>query len=166
MLDILLAPPRQEQYIITTARLRQYVEEKTNIESHEPQWLPLAIASALLIIDSLFIGFAPSGPWDDSAFSAGVIGMVGLSVGYVAWYRFTFKRKGLIPWIDLWETPEKSVRLVFAAAVATLALAWISGNPLQTYLPEPTGLVLTLVGLLLVLQSIYVFLLIGPLKED
>ena len=92
--------------------------------------------------------------------------MVGLSVGYVAWYRFTFKRKGLIPWIDLWEAPEKSVRLVFAAAVTTLALAWISGNPLQTYLPEPTGLVLTLVGLLLALQSIYVFLLLGPLKED
>ena len=53
-----------------------------------------------------------------------------------------------------------------AAAVATLALAWASGNPLQPYLPEPTGLVLTLVGLLLALQSIYVFLSLGPLKED
>ena len=92
--------------------------------------------------------------------------MVGLSMGYVAWYRFTFKRKGLIPWIDLWEAPEKSVRRVFVAAVATLALAWVSGNPLQPYLPDPTGLVLTLGGLLLALQSIYVYLLLGPLKED
>ena len=87
-------------------------------------------------------------------------------MGYVAWYRYTFKRKGLIPWVDQWENPEESVRLVLAAALATLALAWGSGYPLQHYLPEPTGLVLTLVGLLLALQSIYVYLLLGPLKED
>ena len=92
--------------------------------------------------------------------------MAGLSMGYVAWYRYTFKRKGLVPWIDQWENPEQSVKLVFAAAVITLALAWISGNPMQPYLPEPTGLVLTLVGLLLALQSIYVYLVLGPLKED
>ena len=142
------------------------MEEKSSLESNDPEWLPLAIASALLILDSLFLGVAPSGPWDDSAFSSGVIGMAGLSMGYVAWYRYTFKRKGLIPWVDLWEAPEESVRMVFAAAVATLALAWVTGNPLQPYLPDPTGLVLTLVGLLLALQSIYVFLLLGPLKED
>ena len=92
--------------------------------------------------------------------------MVGLSMGYVAWYRYTFKRRGLIPWIDLWKTPEDSVKWVFAAAVAFLALAWISGNPMQPYLPNPTGLVLTLVGLLLALQSGYVYLVMGPLKED
>jgi hypothetical protein len=92
--------------------------------------------------------------------------MAGLSMGYVAWYRYTFRRKGLIPWIDLWESPDESVRLVFAASVATLTLAWVSGNQLQPYLPEPTGLVLILVGLLLALQSIYVFLILGPLSED
>ena len=142
------------------------MEEKTGAESHEPEWLPLAVASALLILDSLFFGIAPSGPWDDSGFSTGVIGIAGLSLGYVAWYRYTFKRKGLVPWIDLWETPEESVRRVFAAAVTTLVLAWVSGTPLQPYLPEPTGLVLTLVGLLLTLQAIFVYLLLGPLKED
>ena len=92
--------------------------------------------------------------------------MAGLSMGYVAWYRYTFRRKGLIPWIDLWESPDESVRLVFAASVVTLALAWVSGNQLQSYLPEPTGLVLILVGLLLALQSFYVFLILGPLRED
>ena len=157
---------RQEQYIITTARPRQRVDEKTNIESNDPEWLPLAIASVLLILDSLVFGVAPSGPWDDSGFTTGVIWMTGISMGYVAWYRYTFKRKGLVPWIDQWEKPEESVRLVFAAAVSTLALAWASGNPLQPYLPEPTGLVLTLVGLLLALQSIYVYLVLGPLRED
>ncbi len=166
MLTIVLVLRRQEQYIITTARPRQRVDEKTNIESNDPEWLPLAIASVLLILDSLVFGVAPSGPWDDSGFTTGVIGMAGISMGYVAWYRYTFKRKGLVPWIDQWEKPEESVRLVFAAAVSTLALAWASGNPLQPYLPEPTGLVLTLVGLLLALQSIYVYLVLGPLRED
>jgi len=166
MSTILLDLARLEQYIITAARLRQYVEEKTNTGTNEPEWLPLAIASTLLILNSLFLGVAPRGPWDDSAFSSGVIGMTGLSMGYVAWYRYTFRRKGLIPWIDLWESPDESVRLVFAASVVTLALAWVSGNQLQSYLPEPTGLVLILVGLLLALQSIYVFLILGPLRED
>tara|TARA_B100001250_G_C19768206_1_gene775813 strand:- start:936 stop:1364 length:429 start_codon:yes stop_codon:yes gene_type:complete len=141
------------------------VEEKTNLESHDPEWIPLAITSVLLTLSPIFLGVAPSGPWEDSSFSSGVIGIVGLSIGYVAWYRFTFKRKGLIPWIDLWKSPEESVKKVFAMAIATLLLAWISGNPMQHYFPQPTGLVLTLIGLLLALQSAYAFLVLGPLKE-
>ncbi|MFL2975478.1 MAG: hypothetical protein ACJZ42_04095 [Candidatus Thalassarchaeaceae archaeon] len=156
----------QEQYIITTARTRQSVEENTNIESNDPEWLLFAIASVLMILDSVVFRVAPRGPWDDPGFSTGVIGITGISMGYVAWYRYTFKRKGLIPWIDLWQKPEESVRRVFAAALATLLLAWISGNTLQSYLPEPTGLVLTLIGLLLALQSIYAYLSLGPLKEE
>jgi len=135
-------------------------------DDNDPEWFALALVSALLILDSVVFGVAPRGPWDDTGFSMGLVGMVGLSMGYVAWYRYTFKRRGLIPWIDLWEKPEESVKWIFAAAVASLALAWVSGNPLQPYLPDPTGLVLTLVGLLLALQSGYVYLVIGPLKED
>ena len=135
-------------------------------DDNDPEWFALALVSALLILDSVAFGVAPRGPWDDTGFSMGLVGMVGLSMGYVAWYRYTFKRRGLIPWIDLWEKPEESVKWVFAAAVVSLALAWVSGNPLQPYLPDPTGLVLTLVGLLLALQSGYVYLVMGPLKED
>ena len=65
------------------------MEEKTNIESHDPEWLPLAIASMLMILDSLVFRVAPRGPWDDPGFSTGVIGIAGLSMGYVAWYRYT-----------------------------------------------------------------------------
>ena len=36
---------------------------------------------------------------------------------------------------------------------------------MQPHLPDPTGLVLVLVGLLLGLQAVYVYLVIGPLKE-
>ena len=96
----------------------------------------------------------------------GVIGLVGASLAYVAWYRRTFKRKGLVPWIDLWEKPEESARLVLYASIGFLAISWVAGNPMQPYLPDPTGLILVLVGLLLGLQAVYVYLVIGPLKEE
>jgi hypothetical protein len=51
-------------------------------------------------------------------------------------------------------------------AALVLALAWAAGSPLQPHLPDPTGLLLTLAGLLIALQSAYVMLSIGPLKED
>tara|TARA_B100000686_G_scaffold327428_1_gene386347 strand:- start:1514 stop:1927 length:414 start_codon:yes stop_codon:yes gene_type:complete len=130
-----------------------------------PEWRLYAGASAILILDALVIGAAPSGPWDDSGFTRGVIGLVGACLGYVAWYRHTFKRKGLIPWIDLWENPAESARLVLYASIAFLAIAWVAGNPMQPHLPDPTGLILVLVGLLLALQAIYVYLVIGPLDE-
>ena len=125
---------------------------------NEPQWKPHAVAAGLLILDSLVIGGAPTGPWEDSSFSRGVIGLVGACLAYVAWYRRTFKRKGLVPWIDLWEKPEESARLVLYASIGFLAIAWVAGNPMQPHLPDPTGLVLVLVGLLLGLQAIYVYL--------
>lgn len=142
------------------------MEDKLDMVSKDPEWLHLAIVSVFLILDSLVFGVAPRGPWDDSGFSAGVIGIAGISMAYVSWYRYTFKRKGLIPWIDMWDKPEESVKKIFAAALATLVLAWVSGNTMQSYLPQPTGLVLTLLGLLLALQSAYVYLILGPLKED
>ena len=124
-----------------------------------------AIVGALLILDALVIGYAPVGPWDSSSFTIGIIGVTGLCMWYVAWYRLTFKRKGLIPWLDQWQTPKESSPKVFALGIATIALAWASGNPLQEYLPNPTGLVLMLVGLLISLSGIYVMLSTGPLAD-
>ena len=132
----------------------------------EPQGKLHAVAAGLLLLDALVIGVAPSGPWDDSSFSRGIIGLVGVCLAYVAWYRLTFKRKGLVPWIDLWEKPEESARLVLFSSIGFLAISWVAGNPMQPHLPDPTGLILVLVGLLLGLQAIYVYLVIGPLKEE
>ena len=132
----------------------------------EPQWKLHAVAAGLLLLDALVIGVAPSGPWDDSSFSRGIIGLVGVCLAYMAWYRLTFKRKGLVPWIDLWEKPEESARLVLFSSIGFLAISWVAGNPMQPHLPDPTGLILVLVGLLLGIQAIYVYLVLGPLKEE
>ncbi len=135
-------------------------------EDVAPEWRVLAAISSLLVLDSLVIGVAPEGPWEDVGFSLGSIGLAGLAIGYVAWYRFNFKRRGLIPWTDLWEDPEGSAKKEMLAAALVLLLAWMAGKPLQPYLPDPTGLILSLVGLLMALQSSYVLLSLGPLKED
>ena len=132
----------------------------------DPEWRILAIASSILLLDSLVIGIAPSGPWQDQGFSRGIVGLLGLCLGYVAWYRLTFKRSGLIPWIDQWEDPIGSAKKELVGASIVLFLAWLAGNPMQPYLPDPTGLVISLIGLLMALQAIYVMLSLGPLKED
>jgi len=124
-----------------------------------------AIIGAILVFDAMVLGFAPAGPWGAESFTLGIIGMTGLGFWYVAWYRFTFKRKGLIPWLDRWTNPEQSSKQVLAVGVFTITLSWAAGNPLQEYLPDPTGLVLLLIGLLISLSGIYSMLALGPLAD-
>ena len=125
-----------------------------------------AIIGSLLILNTMILGFSFPGPWNSVSFTLGIIGMTGLGFWYVAWYRFTFKRKGLIPWLDNWKSPEKSSKQVLAVGVLTIALSWVAGNPLQEYLPEPTGLVLLLIGLLISLSGAYSMLALGPLADS
>ena len=135
-------------------------------EQNAPEWRAHAAAGALLLLDTLTLGYAPAGPWDTPSFSLGVIGLTGIVLLYVAWYRFTFKRRGLIPWLDLWQDPAGSSKKVIIAGVATITLAWVLGNPLQEQMPDPSGLILTLIGLLMLLNGIYVKLSIGPLADS
>ncbi len=125
-----------------------------------------AIIGSLLILNTMILDFSFPGPWDSESFTLGIIGMTGLGFWYVAWYRFTFKRKGLIPWLDNWANPEKSSKQVLATGLFTIILAWLAGNPLQEYLPEPTGLILLLIGLLISLSGVYSMLALGPLADS
>ena len=135
-------------------------------EQDAPEWRPHLTVGALLLLDTLTLGYAPAGPWDSESFSLGVIGLIGLALLYVAWYRLTFKRHGLIPWLDLWQDPAGSSKKVIICGVATIALAWVLGNPLQGQMPDPSGLIVTLIGLLMLLNGIYVKLSIGPLADS
>ena len=118
-----------------------------------------------MMLDTLLIGFAPAGPWDSESFSLGVIGLTGMVLLYVAWYRMTFNRKGLVPWLDLWQDPAGSSRKLLIIGVATIALSWVVGNPLQDQMPNPAGLILALIGMLMILNGVYVILSIGPLAD-
>jgi len=132
---------------------------------NEPEWRYHFWIGTILLYNSLFVHIGPNGPWNDKSFTLGIIGLFGASLCYIGWYRFTFKRKGLIPWLDLWDNPSDSAKKEMIYSSIILVIAWFSGNHFQEQLPEPTGLILALVGLLMLLHSSYVLLSIGPLKE-
>jgi len=132
----------------------------------DPEWKVHAAIGTILLIDTLTLKLAPAGPWGADSFTLGLIGLTGLTLLYMAWYRLTFKRKGLVPWMDLWKDPESSSRAVIATGLALIASAWLAGNIVQDSLPKPTGLILTLVGLLVLLNGIYVYLSLGALSNE
>ena len=130
-----------------------------------PEWRAHAGIGIILLLDTLLLKLAPTGPWNSESFSLGIIGLTGLTLLYVAWYRLTFQRKGLVPWMDLWKDPERSSRSVIAAGMAIIAAAWLAGNVVEEAVPKPAGLILTLVGLLVLLNGIYVYLSVGALSD-
>ena len=70
-------------------------------------WKPLAAVGAILV-GFTFTDLSPKGPWNDATFTSGSIGLIGLTMLYMAWFRFTFNREGLVPTMDLWKNPEKT----------------------------------------------------------
>ena len=130
-----------------------------------PEWRAHAGIGIILLLDTLILKLAPTGPWDSESFSLGIIGLTGLTLLYVAWYRLTFQRKGLVPWMDIWKDPKRSSRSVIATGLALIAAAWLAGNVVEENVPKPAGLILTLMGLLVLLNGIYVYLSVGALSD-
>jgi|TARA_B100001996_G_C18655889_1_gene591162 hypothetical protein len=135
------------------------------VEEKPPDWRVYFFFGSTLLINTIFIKISFSWPWDSSSFTLGVMGLIGLTMLYISWYRFTFKRNGLVPWLDLWKNPTDSVKKEFLAAISFLILAYILGEK-KMFFPEPTALILSLIGLLMLIQSLYVFLSIGILSDD
>jgi len=67
-------------------------------------WKILAVLG-LIFVGITFTDLSPDGPWNDETFTSGSIGLVGLILLYMAWFRFTFDQNGLIPTSDLWQEP-------------------------------------------------------------
>ncbi|MBO97051.1 MAG: hypothetical protein CMA78_03840 [Euryarchaeota archaeon] len=135
-------------------------------EASGPEWRIHGLVGAALLINVVFLKISIDGPWDSETFTLGLIGSVSIALFYVSWYRLTFRRRGLIPWVDLWKEPSSSAKKVLLSSLIVLSMAWLSGNHLQQILPTPTGLVLSLIGFLMLTQSAYVLMSIGPLSDD
>ena len=75
---------------------------------------------------------------------------------YLAWFRITFEIKGVVPTMNLWKDPEKTSSIVILTGLAILGIAYAVGR--LEFFPEPAGLVLSLVGLLVTTNGVYVWL--------
>ena len=131
------------------------------------EWRWFAVSGLLLVAQS-FVDITPEGPWDSRSFSRGLVGLAGLTCMYLGWFRWAFNRKGVAPTIDLWSAPEKTWKTVVAVGfgflLAVQLLVWFELNGL---VPEPTAMILTLLGLMTVLNGVYVGLLtVGPLAQS
>ena len=128
----------------------------------------ILFASGLIFLSFAFVDFLPAGPWLDTSFSRGMSGLLGLSLIYLSWFEYIFDEFGVVPSINRWEHPESTWKTVTFAGIGVLALSWISGNTmLGDTLPEPSAMILMLIGLLVTYTGLYAYLVtVGPLREE
>jgi len=127
----------------------------------------LLVAGTLLVAQTLTT-VAPSGPWDSSSFTRGVFGLLGLVLIYLAWFNHTFGMVGVAPTVNRWKTPETTwlqvVVFGLTCLVLTRAIRW---GDTGGVIPEPTGLLLALIGFFALMNGLYVWLITnGPLADE
>ena len=65
------------------------------------------------------------------------------------------------------ERPESTWKIVAGIGFAVLGLAWVSGNTaIGDTLPEPSGILLMLIGLLITYTGLSIPRILGPLREE
>jgi hypothetical protein len=134
-------------------------------EEMPPKWWNYFFLGLVLLVNTIFIKISFSWPWDSESFTLGVMGLIGLTMLYISWYRFTFKRRGLVPWMDLWKNPETSSKKLLLFSIFTLILSYFLGKN-QLFFPDPTSLILSLIALLTLIQATYVYLSVTILSDD
>ena len=128
------------------------------------EWRGFA-AIGMVLVAITFTDLSPEGPWNDSTFTSGSIGLIGLCFAYVAWFRMTFEKKGVVPTLDLWNDPAGTSTLVIVTGLVILGIAYAVGR--IDFFPEPAGLILSLIGLLVTTNGVYVWMSTeGPLSSE
>ena len=102
-------------------------------EASGPEWRIHGLVGAALLINVLFLKISIDGPWDSETFTLGLIGSVSIALFYVSWYRLTFRRRGLIPWVDLWKEPSSSAKKVLLSSLIVLSMASVSYTHLRAH---------------------------------
>ena len=134
-------------------------------EENPPDWRIYFFLGSILLTNTIFIKISFSWPWDSESFTLGVMGLIGLTMWYVSWYRFTFKRRGLVPWLDLWKNPKSSSKKLFLFSFTILILSYLLGKD-QLFFSAPTSLIFSLIALLAFIQATYVILSVTILSDD
>ena len=128
----------------------------------------ILFAGGLVFLSLAFFEFLPAGPWLDASFSRGMSGLLGLALIYLSWYEYTFGVLGVVPSIERWKNPQSTWKIVVGVGLGFIGLSWIIGKTsVRDTLPEPSGILLLLIGLLVTYTGLYAYLVTdGPLKEE
>jgi hypothetical protein len=126
------------------------------------------LAGGVVLLAQTFVDAAPPGPWDSSSFTRGVLGLLGMLMLYFAWFRHTFGFYGVAPTVDRWSDPATSwshvVIFGLGCVVMTRLIRLFDQNDI---FPAPAGLLLLLVGVLAMMNGLYVWAIThGPLLEE
>lgn len=120
-------------------------------------------ALGVLLIALFYAHPGYPGPWNDGAFTDGLLGIFGLGCLYIAWFRYKFRRNGLVPRVNEIRNPLHSIKYTLSCATLICIFSIIYGG--SNILPGSSGLVLFLISLLMYVQAAYVFLSLGPLSD-
>jgi hypothetical protein len=135
-------------------------------EARIPPWREFAGMGTLLVLLTLLPGWAPSGPWGQASFTRGIFGLIGGALLYLAWYRRTFEISGVVPALSMWKNPEESTHILAALGIALVFASRVIGHQFD-FVPAPFALIMSLIGLLMILLSIYAHMVFkGPWKES
>ena len=127
-------------------------------------WVAHGILGLVLMFDVLMVGWAPAGPWNDESFTLGVLGVIGITMLYLSWYRWKFKQGGVVPWLVLWKDVRTSGVKVVLVGFGLMLATWSLSDSLLV--PPAGGLILNLVGSLMILQGTYALLSSGYLTDS
>ena len=134
------------------------IQVESEVESPPSAAIPAAIATILILI--FYLRLSPAGPWSEPKFTNGVVGVSALCALYLSWYRLTFRRKGvLIPVREL-SFPKSAGIKTAVFSFCCIISAYVFGG--DTLLPGASGLVVLVIGLLALLQSLYLFTITAP----
>lgn len=127
----------------------------------------LLVVGVLLVAQS-FTGLAPAGPWDSPSFSRGVLGLIGLVLIYLAWFGHTFGFLGVAPTVDRWGSPETTwIRVVVFGLACLVVTRGVRMFDDEGVVPEPAGLLITLIGIMAIMNGLYVWAITtGPLVDE
>tara|TARA_Y100000758_G_scaffold281224_1_gene228666 strand:+ start:360 stop:797 length:438 start_codon:yes stop_codon:yes gene_type:complete len=129
-----------------------------------PSWNLHFFIGVLLLIQT-FVDIDWPGPWNAS-FTTGTLGLTGILLIYIAWYRVIFERNGILPTTNLWRNPRRSIPQVAVSGALFIGMGWLFGGPLSEKMPAPSGMIMFLLGSLILLVASYAWLvLLGPLQD-
>ena len=122
----------------------------------------LAVGS--LLVGQAFVNLAPEGP-DSASFTRGTIGLLGMVLIYLAWFKHLRHLRCGAHGQSLVCSETTWLKVV----VFGLAWCWrrVRRSLGDDLFPEPTGLLLALIGVLAIMNGVYVWAITnGPLSDE